>query len=159
MENTNEQPKKKGIGLKIVIWLTILIIVGYAGYIAYNSVVWNPVLVVTITTGINESNDNSPTITNVTFEQSRVIYKGSNSVTSFPEINIMVRNESLLALPVAYWAAVPWNQEEPKGKYTLTISFKETYIPKPGDMLILTIKQVGLKGHIYNKQTAFYEWR
>lgn len=159
MENTNEQPQKKTSKLKIAIWLAILIAVGYAGYNAYSNFDWTPALTVTVTTGINESDGDAPIITNVTIEQSRVMYKGSDSVTTFPEINMMVRNQSLLAIPVAYWTSVPWKQDETEGSYKLTAVFKETYTPTPGEVLILTIKQVGLKGKVYNKQTAFYEWK
>jgi len=159
MENINEQPLKKSWGKKIVIYLAILIVIVYAGYSVYGKIDWNPALIVTITTGVNESKGDAPIITNVTFEQTKVIYKGSDTPAKFPEINIMVRNEELNSLPVNYWAAAPWNQGEKEGKYVITVLFLETYTPKPEDLLVLTIKQTGIKGNILNKQTAFYEWK
>lgn len=159
MENINEQPLKKSWGKKIVLYLAILIVIVYAGYSVYGKIDWNPALIVTITTGVNESKGDAPIITNVTFEQTKVIYKGSDTPAKFPEINIMVRNEELNSLPVNYWAAAPWNQGEKEGKYVITVLFLETYTPKPEDLLVLTIKQTGIKGNILNKQTAFYEWK
>ena len=159
MENTNEQPKKKRIGLEIAVLLAILIAVGYAGYVAYSNINWNPALIVTIATGVNESRNDAPIITNVTFEQTKVIYKGADSPVKFPDISIMIRNEALTSFPVSYWASASWNQGETEGKYVLTVLFKETYTPKPGDLLILTIKQTGKGGYILNKQTAFYDWK
>ncbi len=159
MENTTEQSQKKRIGKKIVICLAILIVIGYAGYFAYGKIDWNPALIVTITTGVNESKGDHPVITNVTFEQTKVIYKGTETPAKFPEINIMVRNEELTSLPVNYWTAAPWIQGEKEGKYVLTVVFLDTYTPKPEDLLVLTIKQTGIRGDILNKQTAFYEWK
>ena len=159
MDNTNEKPKKKRIGLEIAILLAILATVGYAGYVTYSNIDWNPALIVTIATGVNESRNDAPIITNVTFEQTKVIYKGADSPVTFPDISIMIRNEALTSFPVSYWASASWNQGETEGKYVLTVLFKEKYTPKPGDLLVLTIKQTGMGGYILNKQTAFYEWK
>lgn len=115
-----------------------------------------PALKLTISTGINES-DGSPTITNMTFEQTRVIYKGADVKVEFPDISVVARNESILAAPVTYWAAQPW--EEGQEKYTFTLTFRETYTPEKGDFLVITTRFTGLRGYILGKNTAFYEWQ
>jgi len=115
-----------------------------------------PALKMTISTGINES-DGSPTITNITFEQIQVIYKGSDVSAGFPDISVVARNETLVAAPVTYWAAQPWVEGDKN--YTLTLSFRESFTPKTGDLLLLTIRFTGIGGHILGKNTAFYEWK
>lgn len=158
MKITNEQPEKRRIGFKIAIWLTILVFTGGIGYCVYNNLEQHPMLIVSLTSSINETH-NTPIITNVTFEQSQTFIKGTNSVIKFPEINIMVRNSSLLSIPVSYWTSTYWNQGEIKGEYVLNVFFKEEYIPQLGDILILTIKQIDTKGITINKQTVFYVWK
>jgi hypothetical protein len=128
-----------------------------AGNIGDRLNIWNPALKLTITTGVNES-DGSPTITNITFEQTRVIYKGTDAKVNYPDISVMARNESVAAAPVSYWAAEPWVEGNNK-TITLTLSFRETYLPKNGDLLILTIRFTGIRGYILGKNTAFYEWQ
>jgi len=158
METIETHPKKGSRIVKTVIASLLLIaIVGITSYFVYSNLTWNPALIVHISTGVNESSS-AHIITNVTFEQSEVIYKGTEAVPTYPEIDIMVRKGSLLSSPVSYWAAVPWDSEESSGNYTLTIIFRETYTPSIGDILIITIKQVSVNGRIMNKQTAFYTW-
>lgn len=115
-----------------------------------------PALKLTISTGVNES-DGSPLITNMTFEQTQVIYKGTDVKVEFPDISVIARNESLEAAPVSYWAAEQW--VEGKEKYTLTLTFRDSFTPKTGDFLILTIRFTDIGGHILGKNTAFYEWK
>jgi hypothetical protein len=115
-----------------------------------------PALKLTLSTGVNES-DGSPVITNMTFEQTQVIYKGTDVQVEFPDISVIARNESLAAAPVTYWAAQPW--VEGKEKYTLTLTFRDSFTPKTGDFLILTIRFTGIRGYILEKNTAFYEWQ
>ncbi len=115
-----------------------------------------PALKLTISTGINES-DGSPIVTNVTFEQTRVIYKGADAEVNYPDISVIARNESILAAPVSYWAAQPWVEDE--NNYTLTLTFRDSFTPKTGDLLILTIRFTGIRGYILGKNTAFYEWK
>lgn len=159
MENTDLTPKKGRQIVKLaVIVLLLLAIAGVCGYFVYSNIKWNPALIVHISTGINESNGN-PTVTNITFEQSRVMYKGKETVPQYPEVNVMVRNETINAAPVGFWAAAPWNPEETSGNYTITVVFREFYTPKTNDTLIVTIRHVAIRGYIMNKQTAFYEWR
>ena len=115
-----------------------------------------PALKLTISTGVNES-DGSPIVTNLTFEQTQVIYKGADAKVEFPEISVMVRNQSIDSAPVTYWAAQPW--VEGNEKYTLTLTFRESFTPKTNDLLILTIRFTDFEGHIIGKNTAFYEWK
>jgi len=115
-----------------------------------------PALKLTISTSVNES-DGSPVITNMTFEQTQVIYKGTDVKVEFPDISVMARNESLDSAPVTYWASEPW--VEGKEKYTLTLTFRDSFTPKTGDFLILTIRFTGIRGYILGKNTAFYEWQ
>ncbi|MGB8218268.1 MAG: hypothetical protein WCE94_13300 [Candidatus Methanoperedens sp.] len=115
-----------------------------------------PALKLTISTGVNES-DGSPIITNMTFEQTQVIYKGADSEVHFPDISVIARNESLLGDPISYWASEPFVKG--KEKHTLTITFRDSFKPTPGDLLILTIRFTGNRGDIIGKNTAFYEWK
>lgn len=159
MENTQIVPKKSyGIVKTALVLLLLLAIAGTVGYYAYKQINWHPTLILKISTGVNET-DNSPIITNVTFEQGQVIYKGTDTVAQYPEINVMVRNGTLESAPITYWASAPWNQDEESGKYTVTAVFKETYTPHSGDLFIVTIRQVGRGAYILKKTTAFYEWK
>lgn len=123
-----------------------------------NSVnIWNPALKLTISTGINGS-DGSPMITNMTFEQTHVIYKGKDAIPEFPDISVIARNESIEAAPVTYWGADPWNEGNNE-THIVTLTFRDSYTPKKGDLLILTIRFTGVRGYILGKNTAFYEWQ
>jgi hypothetical protein len=115
-----------------------------------------PALKLTISTDINES-DGSPIITNMTFEQTQVIYKGADSLVHFPDISVIARNDSLLSDPVSYWASEPFV----KGKeiHTLNLTFRDSFKPETGDILILTIRFTNNRGDIIAKNTAFYEWK
>ena len=147
---------------KTTVIMAVIVIVVIAGalYLSMDKIgsmlnIGKPALKLTISTGINES-DGSPIITNITFEQTKVIYKGTDVQVEFPDISVIARNESLLAAPVSYWAAEPW--AEGKEKYVLTITFRDSFTPKTGDLLILTIRFTGIRGNILGKNTAFYEW-
>lgn len=148
---------------KTTVIMAVIVIVVIAGalYISIDNIgsilnIGKPALKLTISTGINES-DGSPMITNITFEQTQVIYKGADAQVEFPDISVIARNESLLAAPVSYWAAQPWVEGEKN--YTLTLSFRDSFTPKTGDLLILTIRFTGIQGYILGKNTAFYEWK
>jgi len=138
----------------------IVVIIG-AVYVSIDKIestlnIGRPALKLTLSTGINES-DGSPIVTNITFEQTQVIYKGADAKVEFPEISVMVRNQSIDSAPVTYWAAQPW--VEGNEKYTLTLTFRESFTPKTDDLLILTIRFTDFEGHIIGKNTAFYEWK
>ena len=144
----------------IITIIVIALIIG-AVYVSFDKIgstlnIWKPALKLTISTGINES-DGSPIVTNVTFEQTQVIYKGADAKVDYPDISVIARNESLVAAPVTYWAAQPW--VEGNENYTFTLTFRDSFTPKTGDFLILTIRFTGIRGYILGKKTAFYEWK
>jgi len=148
---------------KTTLFITIIVVAFIIGaaYLSIGKVentlkIGNPALKLMISTGTNES-DGSPIITNVTFEQTRVIYKGTDSQVVFPDINVMLRNETTFAEPVTYWASEPWVKG--KDKYPITLTFRDSYKPKTGDFLILTIRFTGTNGEILGKKTAFYDWQ
>jgi hypothetical protein len=149
--------KKNTVLIAVIV---IAIIIG-AVYVSIDKIesalnIGKPALKLTISTGINES-DGTPIITNITFEQTQVIYKGTDAQVEFPDINVIARNGSLESTPISYWAAEPW--VEGNKKYTLTLTFRDSYTPKTGDLLILTIRFTGINGYILGKNTAFYEWK
>lgn len=148
---------------KTTISISVIIIAVIAGalYLSIDQMgstlnIGKPALKMTISTGINES-DGAPIITNITYEQTQVIYKGADAQVDYPDISVIARNESILAAPVSYWAAKPWVEGEKV--YELTLTFRESYTPKKGDILILTIRFTGIRGYILGKNTAFYEWQ
>lgn len=145
----------------VIMAFIVIVVIAGALYISMDRIgsmlnIGKPALKLTISTGINES-DGSPTITNITFEQTQVIYKGSDTKAGFPDISVVARNESLMAAPVTYWAAQTWVEGEKN--YTLTLTFRDSFTPKTGDLLILTIRFTGIRGYILGKNTAFYEWK
>ncbi|MCZ7402988.1 MAG: hypothetical protein O8C61_12265 [Candidatus Methanoperedens sp.] len=149
--------KKSTVLIAIIV---VALIIG-AVYVSIDKIestlnIGKPALKLTISTRVNES-DGSPIITNMTFEQTQVIYKGADSPVVFPDISVIARNESLLADPISYWAS-----EQRVGgseKHTLTLAFRDSFKPKTGDLLILTIRFTSYKGNILGKNTAFYEWK
>ncbi len=150
---------------KTTVLITVIVIALIFGtaYVSIGKIdsilnIGKPALKLTITTGTNES-DGTPVVTNVTFEQTEVIYKGTDARVNYPDISVIARNESLLAAPVSYWAAQPWNEGEGNSTYTFTLTFRESYTPKNDDLLILTIRFTEIGGHILGKKTAFYEWK
>lgn len=148
---------------KSTVLITVIVIAVIVGtlYLSIDKIgsilnIGKPALKLTISTGVNES-DGSPIITNITFEQTQVIYRGTDAKVDYPDISVIARNESIMAAPVSYWAAEPW--VEGKEKYTLTLTFRDSFTPKTGDILILTIRFTGIRGYILGKKTAFYEWQ
>lgn len=149
---------------KTNIFITIIVIALIIGtvYISTNKIlstlkIGNPALKLTISTDFNQSNG-MPYVTNIIFEQTRVIYKGSDAIPDFPDISVTARNESLLADPVTYWASEPRSLAKNE-THTLTLTFLDSYTPKTNDTLILTIRFTGTKGSVLTKNTAFYEWK
>ncbi len=149
--------KKNTVFIAVIV---IALIIG-AAYVSFEKIestlnIGRPALKLIISTGINES-DGSPIVTNLTFEQAQVIYKGADAQVEFPDINVIARNGSLDSAPVSYWAAQQRLKENEK--YTLTLTFRDSFTPKTGDLLILTIRFTDFGGHILEKNTAFYEWK
>jgi hypothetical protein len=159
IQDTLSKPKR-GVNriLKLVIVAVIVLVVGLAAlYVINTKIEWHPALKLTISTGVNET-DGFPIVTNVTFEQTKVIYKGTDDKVVFPDIDVMARNGSVLAPPASYWASVQRDPKERNGTYTMTLTFRESYTPQKGDQLILTIFLTGSGGTILTKKTALYEW-
>jgi hypothetical protein len=149
--------KKSTILIAIIV---VALIIG-AVYVSIDKIestlnIGKPALKLTISTDVNES-DGSPIITNMTFEQTQVIFKGADSLVNFPDISVIARNESLLGDPVSYWASEP--RLGGKEKHILTLTFRDSFKPQTGDILILTIRFTNNKGDILVKNTAFYEWK
>ncbi len=140
----------------IVIALIIGAIFVSFGKIGSMSNIGRPALKLTISTGVNES-DGSPIVTNITFEQTQVIYKGADAKVEFPDISVIARNGSLESVPVSYWAAQP--RVEENKEYTFILTFRDFFIPRTGDILILTVRFTDFRGYILRKSTAFYEWK
>ncbi|KCZ70804.1 hypothetical protein ANME2D_02829 [Candidatus Methanoperedens nitroreducens] len=114
-----------------------------------------PTLILTISTNLTE--DDTPLVNNVTFEQSGVpfFYKRVDSIPKFPEIDVNARINKLDSAPASYWASTTYTGE---GTYTLTLFFKDGNEPKEGDILILPIRITGPTGVIVYKTTAFWLW-
>lgn len=119
-----------------------------------------PALVLGITTGINQS-DGRLIVTNMTFEQTTVpiYYRSADSPVEFPNINVQGRNGTIYSPPVTHWASekIPVGSEG--GKHIMTLTFRESYKPRPQDVLILTIKIAEYGGLEEHRKTAFYEWK
>ncbi len=150
--------KKSTVFIAIII---IALIIG-AVYVSIDKIestlnIGNPALKLTISTGVNES-DGAPIISNITFEQTRVIYKGTDAIPKFPEIAVMARNGTLSVGPATYWASDPWYESKDE-KHTFTLAFRESYTPKKGDMLIIQFRFTGVGGYDTEKKTVFYEWQ
>ncbi|MCX9025912.1 MAG: hypothetical protein OIN85_07455 [Candidatus Methanoperedens sp.] len=148
---------------KSTVFITIIVVALIIGavYVSFDKIegtlnIGKPALKLTVSTGVNES-DGSPIVTNITFEQTQVIYKGTDSPVVFPDISVIARNESLLADPISYWASEPFVKGNEN--HTLTLTFRDSFKPKTGDLLILTIRFTGNRGNILGKNTAFYEWK
>ncbi len=149
--------KKSTVLIAIIV---VALIIG-AVYVSIDKIestlnIGKPALKLTISTDVNES-DGSPIITNMTFEQTQVIYKGADSLVNFPDISVTARNDSLLSDPVSYWASEP--RLGGKEIHTLTLTFRDSFKPQTGDKLILTIRFTNNRGDIIGKNTAFYEWK
>lgn len=149
--------KKSTVFIAIIV---VALIIG-AAYVSFDKIesalnIGKPALKLTISTGVNES-DGSPIITNMIFEQTQVIYKGADSLVQFPDISVIARDDSLLSDPVSYWASEP--RVGGKEKHTLILTFRDSFKPKTGDILILTVRFTDNRGDIIGKNTAFYDWK
>ncbi len=143
----------------VVIAVTIGIFYQYSDIIGSATHTTKPALKLTILTGVNDS---YPVINNVTFEQTIVpiFYRSADSPSSFPDIDVEAKNDSLYSSPVTYWASavrpiVPTDNQT----YVLTLLFREPYTPKAGDFLYISIKMNNFRGDLEYKTTAFYVWK
>src|SRR3972149_4858386 len=130
--------------------ILVLLIISVSGYYLYqHSVEYGlakPALILKISTNLTE--DGRHMINNVTFEKSGVVffYKRTDTLPSFPTIEVNARLIKLDAAPASFWASTPYNFDEDEGNYELKIFFKDGNEPKKGDVLILPIRIVGHTG-------------
>ena len=147
--------KKNAIKYGII----ILLILSATGYYAYAHAVENgmakPALILKVST--NLSDRGTPMVNNATFEESMIpfFYKRADSIPDFPEVDANVRINTLNAAPASYWASAPRDEE---GEFTLRLFFRDGNEPKPGDILIVSIRLVSGTGAIQYKTTAFHCW-
>jgi hypothetical protein len=155
---------------KTTIAITVIIVIALIGAILYLNGdringelhLTKPALKVTVTTGYN-TNPNLDKdliqITNMTIEQTTVpiYYRSVDSPAEFPSINIEGKNGSINNPPVTYWQSQ--KKEKIEGNYTFILTFREPYVPKTGDFLILTVRMNDFRGVLEYKQTAFYGWK
>lgn len=140
--------------------IVVLLIFSVSGYYIYRHSsdmgLTKPALILKVSTNIDEKGD--PVITNVTFEQSSVMffYKRADSVPYFPEIQVNARINEMASAPASYWASEHFNYDE--GTYTIQVLFRDGKEPKQGDVLILPIKIISYTGAIAYKNTAFWIW-
>lgn len=139
---------------KIVIVIFVIIMATYINSTGFTDS--KPALKMTITTGLNENN--TVTITNMTFEQTTVpfYYKRVDSPTQFPEISVYARTNDKKSDVISFWSAVKRTSDD--GIYTLTMTFRDGKEPNPEEMLILAVKLTDFKGKQIYKTTAFYGW-
>ena len=140
----------------------VLLIISVSGYYLYqHSVEYGlakPALLLKVSTNLTE--DGRHMINNVTFEKSGVVffYKRTDTIPSFPDLEVNARLNKLNAAPASFWASTPFNFDQDEGNYELKIFFKDGNEPKKGDVLILPIRIVGHTGVPMYKTTAFYLW-
>lgn len=150
--------KKLGI---VLVLAAILIAAGIGIYTNKDRITnkITPYSALKLTISTNLSGNNTPTVNNLTFEQANVpfFYKRSDSIVDFPDVNAVIRLNSLQSEPISYWASSRRNDDE--GIYTLTSVFRDGKEPKPGDMLIITLRLTNFRGNVEYKTTAFYDWQ
>jgi hypothetical protein len=101
-----------------------------------------------------------PSITNVTFEQSSVVffYKATETSPRFPEIDANARINDFASGPSTYYAAAPFDFSKKSANYTVQLFFRDGKEPKQGDILFIPIRISGYTGTVLYKITAFYDW-
>ena len=146
----------------VAIIVILLIAIGlsylYIGKIENVLIPSKPALKLTLSTDYNDTGD-FIAITNMTFEQTTVpvFYRGVDSPVVFPDIDVEGRNETIVTAPVTYWAAE--KRVKTNDTYVFTLTFREPYVPKPDDFLILTVRMNDFRGKLEYKTTAFYDWK
>lgn len=117
-----------------------------------------PALKLTISTDYNDTGD-FLVVTNMTFKQTTVpvFYRSIDSPAVFPDIDVEGRNETVTAAPVTYWASA--KRVKTNETYAFTLTFRESYVPKPDDLLILAVRMNDFRGKLEYKTTAFYSWK
>ena len=150
--------RKTIVAIVVILFIAIGLSYLYMDKIENALIPSKPALRLTISTDYNDTGD-FIVITNMTFEQTTVpvFYRGIDSPVVFPDIDVEGRNETVTAAPVTYWASakrVNINQT-----YVFTLTFRESYVPKTGDMLILAVRMNDFRGKLEYKTTAFYGWK
>lgn len=144
----------------VIYIIVVLLIFSVSGYYLYQHGVdyglAKPALILKISTNLSEE-DGAPMVNNITFEQSSVVffYKRADSIPSFPEIEVNARINMLDTSPASFWASTPYKEE---GVYELTLLFRDGNEPKPGDVLIIPLRIINIRGVPMYKTTSFYEW-
>jgi hypothetical protein len=145
-----------------IMFIIVIALVGALSLYGDRLNLTKPALKVTVITG-NNPNPNLDKdfiqITNMTFEQTTVpiYYKGVDSPVEFPDIDIEGKNSSIMSIPVTYWQSQ--KREKIEGSYTFILTFREPYVPKKGDLLILDVRMNDFMGVLEFKTTAFYVWK
>ena len=150
--------KMTTIAIIVILFIVIGLSYLYSDKIENVLIPSKPALKLTMSTGYNDTGD-FLVITNMTFEQKTVpvFYRSADSPAIFPDIDVEGRNDSVVTAPVTYWASakrVNLNQT-----YEFILTFRKPYVPKTGDMLILTVRMNDFRGKLEYKTTAFYGWR
>jgi hypothetical protein len=147
----------------IIACLTILAIIGltyhYAGSIEKSLNLTKPALKLIIITNTNKLDGDRLEITNITFEQTEVpvFYRSADSPPEFPDISVQGKKGTITSAPITYWASAKRLKTDETYRFTLT--FREPYVPKPEDLLILDIRMSDFRGELEYKTTAFYGWK
>ena len=143
----------------IIYIIAVLLIFSVSGYYLYQHGVEfglaKPALILKVSTNLSEKG--AIQVNNITFEQSSVVffYKRTDSIPSFPEIEVNARRNALDSAPASFWASTPYKDE---GIYELRLLFRDCKEPKQGDILILPLRIIGSTGVIMYKTTSFYMW-
>lgn len=150
--------KTTTIAIIVILLIAIGLIYLYMDKIENVLIPNKPALKLTISTDYNDTGD-FIVITNMTFEQTTVpvFYRSIDSPAVFPDIDVEGRNETVTAAPVTYWTSA--KRVKTNETYVLTLTFRESYVPKPDDLLILTVRMNDFRGKLEYKTTAFYSWK
>jgi hypothetical protein len=150
--------KKTIVAVIVILFIAIGLSYTYIDKIENAWIPNKPALKLTMITDYNDTGD-FIVITNMTFEQTSVpvFYRSVDSPVVFPDINVEGRNDTITTAPVTYWASA--KRVKTNETYEFTLTFREPYVPKPGDMLILTVRMNDFRGKLEYKTTAFYGWK
>ncbi|MCZ7399874.1 MAG: hypothetical protein O8C62_09425 [Candidatus Methanoperedens sp.] len=144
---------------KYAAFIILLLLFSADGYYIYQHGVdlglEKPALILKVSTNLTD--EGTPRVNNVTFEQSSVpfFYKTTDTAPNFPEIDVNARINNVDSIPASFWASVHYTGED---TYTLKVFFKSGSEPKKGDILIMPIRITNYRGAVDYKTTAFYEW-
>lgn len=150
-----------GVKGKTIFIAILLLVLSASAYYLYKDSsgigLTKPTLELKISTDLS---DGMPRITNITFEQSSVVffYKATESIPKFPEIDVNARLNEFESGPSTYYASAPFDFSKINETYNIKLFFRDGKVPKQGDILILPIRITGYTGAVLYKTTAFYDW-